>query len=87
MKKVLWLEDQFEDLIDYSIRLSRIDYVVAPVKSVSEALERLEKDEFDVYVFDLKVLPGDGRKWQILDEQKRKEHPPNMQKRSFFITK
>ena len=75
VKKVLWLEDQFEDLIDYSSSLGRINYLVDPVKSVSEALEKLEKGQYEVYVFDLKVLPGDNPKWLALDEKKRKEKP------------
>ncbi len=75
MKKVLWLEDQFEDLIDYSSCLDRMNYKVDPVKSVSDALEKLEKEQYDVYVFDLKVLPGDDPEWQALDEKKRNENP------------
>ena len=45
------------------------------VKSVSAALEKLEKKEYDLYIFDLKVLPGDDPKWQELDERKREENP------------
>jgi len=75
MKKVLWLEDQFEDLIDYASRLSRIDYLVDPVKSVSEALEKLKNEKYDAYIFDLKILPGDDPDWLALDEKKRKENP------------
>lgn len=75
MKKVLWVEDQFEDLMDYSSRLARIDYLVDPVKSVSEALERLKNQEYAAYIFDLKILPGDDPEWWALDERKRKENP------------
>ncbi|MCX6578917.1 MAG: hypothetical protein NT166_01880 [Candidatus Aminicenantes bacterium] len=75
MKKALWVEDQFEDLMDYSSRLARIDYLVEPVKSVSEALKRLEKQEYAAYIFDLKILPGDDPEWQALDERKRAEKP------------
>lgn len=75
MKKVLWLEDQFEDLIDYSSCLDRMNYMVDPVRSVSDALEKLGKEQYDVYVFDLKVLPGDDPKWQALDEGKREKKP------------
>lgn len=75
MKKALWLEDQFEDLIDYTSRLSRIDYLVDPVKSVSEALEKLQKERYDVYIFDLKILPGDNQEWKDLDESERKAKP------------
>jgi CheY-like chemotaxis protein len=75
MKKVLWVEDQFEDLMDYSSRLARIDYLVEPVKSVSDALEKLEHQEYEAYIFDLKILPGDDPGWQALDERKRAEKP------------
>jgi len=75
MKKMLWLEDQYKDLVDYSSRLGRINYLVDPVKSVSEALEKLKNEEYDVYVFDLKTLPGDDLQWQDLDERKREENP------------
>lgn len=75
MKKALWLEDQYEDLLEYSSGLARINYLVDKVKSVSAALERLKKKEYDLYIFDLKVLPGDDPKWQELDERKREENP------------
>lgn len=75
MKKVLWLEDQYEDLSDYSSRLARIDYLVDPVKSVSEVMEKLENEGYAAYIFDLKVLPGNTSKWQELDERKRKKNP------------
>lgn len=75
MKKILWVEDQFEDLMDYSSRLSRRGYVVEPVKSVSEALERLINESYEAYVFDLKILPGDNSEWQALDEKRRDENP------------
>lgn len=75
MKKALWVEDQYEDIMDYSSRLSKIDYLVEPVKSVSEALKRFEKQEYAAYIFDLKILPGDEPEWQALDEKKRAEKP------------
>jgi hypothetical protein len=75
MKKLLWAEDQYEDLMDYSSRLGRINYLVDPVKSVSEALKKLKKEEYDLYIFDLKILPGDYQKWQKLDDKKREENP------------
>lgn len=75
MKKALWLEDQYEDLMEYSSGLARINYLVEPVKSVSAALEKLEKEEYDLYIFDLKILPGDDSKWQELDESKREKKP------------
>ena len=75
MKKALWLEDQFEDLIDYASRLARIDYLVDPVTSVSEALEKLKAETYDAFIFDLKILPGDDQKWKDLDESRRKAKP------------
>jgi hypothetical protein len=75
MKKMLWLEDQYKDLVDYSSRLGRINFLVEPVNSVTGALEKLKNKEYDAYVFDLKILPGDAPKWQELDERKRQENP------------
>lgn len=75
MKKVLWLDDEVEDLIMFSSRLSRIDYLVDPVKSVSEALEKLQKERYDAFIFDLKILPGNDPYWLQLDGRKIKENP------------
>jgi hypothetical protein len=75
MKKMLLLEYQYLDLLEYYSRLGRINFMVEPVKSVSEALEKLKNEKYDVYVFDLKILPGDAPKWQELDERKRQENP------------
>jgi hypothetical protein len=75
MKKMLWLEDQYKDLMDYSSRLGRINFLVEPVNSVTGALEKLKNREYDAYVFDLKTLPGDDLQWQELDEKKRQEKP------------
>ena len=75
MKKALWLEDQYEDLFEYSSGLARINYLVDKVKSVSAALEKLEKKEYDLYIFDLKILPGEDKEWQALDDRKRQENP------------
>jgi hypothetical protein len=74
-KKVFWLEDQYEDLMDYSSPLARINYLVDPVRSASDALEKLQKEEYDLYIFDLKVLPGDSPEWEELDNRKREENP------------
>jgi len=73
LKKLLWLEDQYEDLMDYSSRLGRNDFLVDPVRSVSEALKKLKTEKYDIYIFDLKVLPGDDPEWLKIDETKRKE--------------
>ena len=75
MKKMLWLEDQYTDLVDYSSRLGRINFVVDSVNSVTETLEKLKTEEYDIYVFDLKTLPGDDPGWQALDERKREGNP------------
>lgn len=75
MKKVLWLEDQYKDLMEYSSPLARINYLVDPVKSVSEALEKIEKEEYEFYIFDLKILPGENKEWQELDDIKREKNP------------
>jgi len=73
MKKILWMDDQFEDLFDYAARLFRTGYLLVPVKSVSEALEKLEEEKYDAYIFDLKVFPGDNLEWQVMEERKLNE--------------
>ena len=75
MKKILWLEDQFEDLISYSSSLGRIGFLVDIVPSISETVEKLKEEIYAAYIFDLKVLPGDDPQWKKLDEKKRKENP------------
>lgn len=74
-KKVLWMDDQYIELIDYSSRLSRLNYLVDPVKSVSEVMQKLKEEEYAAYIFDLKVLPGGDPYWQSLDKLKRKDNP------------
>lgn len=75
LQKILWLEDQFEDLIDYSNSLNRLGYLVDRVRSVTDALAKLQNQEYAAYIFDLKVLPGDDVHWQNLDEETRKKRP------------
>lgn len=75
IKKVLWLEDQYEDWSACIGSLFVINVLVDPVKSTSDAMRKLLREKFDVYIVDLKVLPGDDPVWQELDEMKRKENP------------
>jgi CheY-like chemotaxis protein len=75
VKKVFWLEDQFKDFSAYKSSLFRAGYVVDTVSSVSEAVEKLRKQDYIAVIFDIKVLPGDDPKWIELDEKKLKENP------------
>lgn len=75
MKRILWMDDQYEDLFGYAGRLLITGYLIEPVKSVTAALEKLKKERYDAYIFDLKVFPGDDPKWQELEERKPKENP------------
>jgi hypothetical protein len=81
LKKVLWLEDQFEDLRAYRSELFMADYLVDCVASVSETIEKLRTEEYVASIFDIKVIPGEFREWIELDKRKRKEKPdfdPNL---------
>lgn len=81
MKKVLWLEDQYEDFSAFRSRLFIADYWVDCVRSASEAVEKLRNEQFLAAIFDIKVLPGEAQEWIDLDKQKRKENPdfdPNL---------
>ncbi len=75
-KKILWLEDQYEDFSAYRSALFRTGYMVEPVKSVSDAEDKLKAHEtYAVIIFDIKVLPGDKEKWLKLDKKKRSREP------------
>lgn len=73
--KILWLEDQIEDLRAYISIIHRFGYRLDHVASVSEAEEKLKNDNYDVVIFDIKVIPGDDPKWIELDKIKQKENP------------
>jgi hypothetical protein len=75
VKKVFWLEDQFKDFSAYKSTLFRAGYVVDTVRSVSEAVKKLRKQDYIAVIFDIKVLPGDDPKWIELDEKKMQENP------------
>ncbi|MCK4765680.1 MAG: hypothetical protein KAW12_26005 [Candidatus Aminicenantes bacterium] len=75
IRKILWLEDQFEDFGAYLSALFRAGYVVDSVKSVSEAVEKLREGDYTAVIFDIKVLPGNSREWIELDKKKREENP------------
>lgn len=75
INKILWLEDQYEDFSAYRSELFMMDYVVDFVGSVSETIEKLKKEKYIAYIFDIKVLPGDDREWLDLDKKKRDENP------------
>jgi len=75
VKKVFWLEDQFKNFSAYKSKLFMGGYVVDTVSSVSEAIKKLRKQDYIAVVFDIKVLPGDDKKWIELDEKKRKANP------------
>jgi hypothetical protein len=76
IKKILWLEDQYEDFSAFRGALFRAGFMVDPVESVSEAEEKLRQEgDYIAYIFDIKVLPGDDKKWRDFDERRRAENP------------
>lgn len=76
IKKILWLEDQYDDFRTYRSSLYRAGYVVEFVASVSDAVEKLKKDVgYRAFIFDIRVLPGKNKAWIELDKQKREENP------------
>lgn len=76
IKKILWLEDQYEDFAAYRCALFSAGYMVDPVESVSEAEEKIRQERnYIAYIFDIKVLPGDDEKWREFDKNKRDENP------------
>lgn len=75
IKRVLWLEDQYEDFSAYLNMLSRVGYLVDTVRSVSEAEQKLREENYVAVIFDIKVLPGEKKEWKDLDIKKRKKNP------------
>jgi hypothetical protein len=75
IKKILWLEDQYEAFSAYRSALFRSGYLVDFVKSVSEAEKKIKEKNYIAYIFDIKVLPGDTEEWINLDKKKREENP------------
>jgi len=75
LKKILWLEDEYEDLDTYLFALYRAGYLVDTVKSVSEAVRELREENYTAVILDIKVLPGDEEEWKNLDKKKRNENP------------
>ncbi len=75
IKKIFWLEDQFEDFSAYRSALFRDGYIVDFVASVSEAVRKIRENKYIAYIFDIKVLAGDEEEWIELDKKKRKENP------------
>lgn len=74
MKKVLWLEDQYEDFSAYRSGLYMADYWTDCIKSVSEMVCKLREEKFVAAIFDLKVLPGESKEWIDLDKRKQEEN-------------
>ena len=62
IKKILWMEDQYEDFTSYRSPLFRQGCVVEAVQSVSELENRIRNDDYIAIIFDIKVLPGHDKK-------------------------
>ncbi len=75
IKKVLWLEDQYEDFGAYKSFLFRAGYVVDTIPSVSEAVKKLREQDYTAIILDIKVLPGDDEVWKDIDKEKREKNP------------
>ena len=67
--KVLWIEEEGDDLADYAAPLLLAGYTVDVAHSITEALARLAEQEYDVVVCDLLVNAGDDPEWQALDDR------------------
>jgi len=76
-KRILWLEDQYEDFIAYRSALYRSGRVTDRVISVSEAVKKLRENGkvYTAIIFDIKVLPGSDPDWINFDQQQRKANP------------
>jgi hypothetical protein len=76
-KRILWLEDQYEDFTAFRSALYRSGRVTERVKSVSEAIKKLEESgqSYTAVIFDLRVLPGSDPKWIDFDRRRKKANP------------
>jgi hypothetical protein len=75
LKEVLWLEDQYLDLVAYLCPLFQAGYAVDTAESVSEAVKRLQTKEYYAAIFDLNVGAGDDVKWRALEHELREQEP------------
>ncbi len=75
IKKILWLEDQYDDYSAYRSALFRAGYMVEFVRSVSDVMEKIKENKYIAYIFDIRVLPGDHEEWTNLDKKKQEEKP------------
>ena len=64
-KKILWIEDAAnKGLSIFTSPVHRsIKYDLYSVLSISEAVEKINKIQFDVVIVDVRMLPGDDQKW------------------------
>lgn len=76
-KRILWLEDQYEDFTTFQSALYRSGRVTDRVKSVSEAVKKLGEngEEYTAVILDLRVLPGNDPKWIDFDRRQKKTDP------------
>ncbi len=76
-KRILWLEDQYEDFTAFQSALYRGGRVTDRVKSVSEAIKKLEEngEEYTAVILDLRVLPGNDPEWIAFDRRQKKADP------------
>jgi hypothetical protein len=74
-REILWLEDQYLDLVAYLNPLFQAGYAVDTAETVSEAVERLRLKKYYAAIFDLNVGAGDDVRWRKL-EQEIQVHEP-----------
>lgn len=75
LKKVLWLEDQSENFNAYQSALFRAGILLDTVTSVSDTEKKIKegKDNYGVFIFDIRVPAGDNPKWIEFESQKHEE--------------
>jgi hypothetical protein len=73
--RVLWIEDQYEDLTDWEKPIYDAGYLLDNVGDATTALDLLPRWEWHAVIFDIKINPGDDPEWKTLDLRRRKENP------------
>jgi|GEM_PF-4326287 len=67
--RVLWIEEEGDDLSYYAAPLLLAGYAVDIAHSVTEAIARLQEDVYDVVICDLLLNAGQSPEWQKLDSE------------------
>lgn len=74
MCRILWIEDQSKlDLVAYGTALLMADHDLIIAEDATSAVEKISAEQFDFVIVDIRLPPGNGKKWRIMYEQYRSD--------------